>query len=315
MKHASQPSQSSKSEHWAKLEEAGFSWGIAFLFTVHRFLGKLPFRIILYPVIAYFYCFRSSARLASKEYLEHLALFQSGIKVNSTLVFKHLLTFGESLLDKLLSHTGRYTLNNVTIVGREPIQALLEQKRGLVLFTAHIGNLEVSRAIAQFRNIPITILVHTKNSEKFNRILKHVNPNANVNLMQVEAFGAAQAIILANKISNGEVVIIAADRIPLTNTEQRTSTVTFLGKPAAFPTGPYILAYLLQCPVFLVFCTQLNGRYTLAYEPFSEKITLPRVNREDTLSEYAQQFANALEKQCKQTPLQWFNFYPFWKKI
>lgn len=301
------------SQHWAHLDEAGIGFGIWFLYQTYRLLGKLPFRIVLYPVITYFFLFRSSARAASFEYLTRLN--QSGVKIkpNTAQVIKHFVAFGESLLDKILSHTGRYTLENVSIVDREPIQNHLKRGQGLVFFTAHIGSLEVSRSLAQFRGIPITILVHTANSEKFNRIIKRVNPNSQVNLMQVESFGSAQAIILAAKIQAGEVVIIAADRVPISGNEQHMVSTQFFGKTANFPSGPYILAHVLQCPVYSVFCMLIDGRYELRYIPFAEKIVLPRKERATALSQYAQQFAQVLEQQCLRSPLQWFNFYKFWQ--
>ena len=301
------------SQHWAHLDEAGIEFGIWFLYQTYRLFGKLPFRIILYPIISYFFLFRRSARTASFEYLTRLNESSVRITPSTIQVIKHFVSFGESLLDKILSHTGRYTLQNVTIIDREPIQAHLNRGQGLVFFTAHIGSLEVSRALAQFRGIPMTILVHTANSEKFNRIIKRVNPNAHVNLMQVESFGSAEAIILSAKIQAGEVVIIAADRTPISGNAAHMISVPFFGKAANFPSGPYILAHLLQCPIYSVFCTLVNGHYELRYIHFSEKIVLPRKERSAALSEYAQQFAHVLEQQCRRTPLQWFNFYKFWQ--
>jgi predicted LPLAT superfamily acyltransferase len=305
----------SASEHWAKLEEAGFGFGIAFLYRIYYFFGRWPFRLFLYPVISYFYLFRRTAREASIEYLHKLTA-HAGIeiiKANHWTSFLHFVAFGESLLDKILSHTGRYTLSNVSIVGREPVQAYLSKGQGLLLLTAHIGSLEVSRAIAQFRNIPITILAHSANSEKFNSVLKRINPNAHVNLMQVADFGAAQAITLANKVAAGEVVIIAADRVPINEQQSGVVLAEFLGAFANFPSGAYVLAHLLQCPVFMVFCTQTNGQYCLSYELFSERIQLPRRNRHQALAVYAQKFADKLALQCQKSPLQWFNFYSFWR--
>lgn len=301
------------SEHWAHLDEAGIGIGIWLLFQIYRVLGKFPFRVVLYFVMIYFVIFRSSARHASFEYLTRLKAKGIDVKPNFIQVIKHLVAFGESLLDKILSHTGRYTLDNVAIVDREPVQEHLSAGQGLVFFTAHLGSLEVSRTLAQFRAIPITILVHTANSEKFNRIIKHVNPNAHVNLMQVESFGAAEAVILSSKIQAGEVVIIAADRIPISGKADNMVAAQFLGKEANFPSGPYVLAHVLQCPVYCVFCLLINGRYELRYIPFSQQICLPRKDRQVALANYAQQFANVLEQQCLQAPFQWFNFYKFWK--
>jgi len=41
---------------------------------------------------------------------------------------------------------------------------------------------------------------------------------------------------------------------------------------------------------------------------------LPRGNRLAAIRGYAAAFAKALEAQVSRTPLQWFNFYPFWNE-
>ncbi|MFZ1890702.1 MAG: acyltransferase [Formosimonas sp.] len=311
MSKAQNPPQSA---HWARIEEAGFAFGISLMYQIYRFLGKWPFRAILYPVMVYFYLRRGSARTASHEYLQRVRAFGADVSASRWGVLQHFMAFGECLLDKVLSHTGRYTLANVAVTGREKIQEHLTHGQGVVLFTAHIGNLEVSRAIAQYRSVPITILVHTANSVKFNQIMKKMNPSNHVNFIQVADFGAAQAIVLANKIAAGEVVVIAADRVPLSDDAHRMVSASFLGHRANFPTGAYVLAHLLQSPVFTVFCALVNGRYELCYQPFSDKLTLPRRDRESAMAAYAQQFSSLLEEQCVRAPLQWFNFFDFWRK-
>ena len=303
-----------QSNHWADMSESGSSWGIWILFQIHRWFGRLPFRLALYPVMVYFFLVKKQARHASLEYLRHIQKFQPHFKANNWGSFKHFISFGETLLDKILAHAGRYTLKNVHVLGREAVQTYIDKKSGFVILTAHIGNLEVSRSIAQLRNIPLNILVHTQHAERFNRILKTINPSSQVNLIQVTQLDSALAIILANKVQAGEAVVIAGDRIPVgQDVAKRVVSAQFLGQAAPFPTGPYILAHLLQVPVFFVTCTQQHKNYLLQYQAFAERIDLPRANRDAALQAYAQQFADLLTEQCQKTPLQWFNFYPFWQ--
>ena len=297
------------------MSESGSSWGIWILFQIHRWFGRLPFRLALYPVMVYFFLVKKQARQASLEYLQHIQKFQPHFKANGWDSFKHFISFGETLLDKILAHAGRYTLKNVRVLGREAVQTCIDKKTGFVILTAHIGNLEVSRSIAELRKIPLNILVHTQHAERFNRILKTINPQSQINLIQVSQLDSALAIILANKVQAGEAVVIAADRIPIgQDISKRVVYTQFLGDAAPLPTGPYILAHLLQVPVFFVTCIQQDKNYLLHYQPFAERIDLPRAHREASLEHYAQKFADLLAQECKQAPLQWFNFYHFWTK-
>jgi len=90
------------------------------------------------------------------------------------------------------------------------------------------------------------------------------------------------------------------------------SLAPFLGAPAPFPQGPYLLAHLLDCPVYLMFCLREGGKYRLHFEPFAERIALPRRGREAALAALAARYARRLEAYCLTAPEQWYNFYDFW---
>lgn len=309
-----QASERNTQTNWAHIGEAGSFAGIWFLFQVHRWLGRLPFRLVLYPVMLYFLVTKRTARQSSIEYLQNIQPFAADVRSNFWGAYQHFLSFGDALLDKLLAHTGHFTLNNVKVTGREPVQACIDRGQGFVLLTAHLGNLEVSRAIAKYRRIPLNILVHTHHAERFNRILKKLDPLSQINLIQVTNLNAILAMDLAQKVQAGEALVIAADRVPVSGDLKHMVNTEFLGCPANFPTGPYILAHVLQAPVFFVTCVQQRGSYHLHYQVFAERIELPRTNRTQALAQYAQKFAMMLETHCIQAPLQWFNFYPFWQK-
>ncbi len=75
-----------------------------------------------------------------------------------------------------------------------------------------------------------------------------------------------------------------------------------------------ILASLLACPVYLFFCLRESDGYRIHFEPFAERIELPRRERQQRLQAYLQQYARRLEAYCLQAPEQWFNFYDFWRQ-
>ena len=59
--------------------------------------------------------------------------------------------------------------------------------------------------------------------------------------------------------------MIAGDRVPVA-AHPRVALADFLGQPAAFPVGPYILGSVLQCPVYLLFSMQRGDRYEVHFE-------------------------------------------------
>ena len=155
------------------------------------------------------------------------------------------------------------------------------------------------------------MLVHTKHAQAFNRLLSQLDPNSQLNLMQVTEINAATAMMLAEKVADGEFIAIAGDRIPVTF-KPRVAYANFLGAPAPFPVGPYVLASVMQCPVYLLFSMTINGRPECHFELFRSAIKLPRKTRDQILDECAAAYAQRLEHHCLRAPLQWFNFYDFW---
>ena len=299
--------------HWADLNEVTTSLGIRLLFLVYRVLGRLPVLIILYPVIFWFYLTSKVARDSSLDYLTHLYLYSKKTtpKPNFVNVFKHLYAFGECILDKLIIWSGRLEDLDYTLEGLDGFDALIGKKAGAVIVVSHLGNLDFCRAIARrYPDLSLTVLVHTTHAVKFNQLLKSINPESSLNIIQVSKFSMEDAILLSEKIQNGGLISIAGDRVPLLL--GNTISVKFLGSDAELPLGAYFLAKTLKTPLFSLTSIKVNGQYQLSCKEISNWGGSARVTSAD-MAEAAQSFANVLEEGCLKAPYQWFNFYPFWQ--
>lgn len=303
-----------KNKHWSEINEATSVRGIKFLFAVYRVLGRGAFNVLLVPVIVYFFCFQGRARRASYKYLQRICE-QGGLPVDSSLrvlSIKHFFQFGSGLLDKLAAWSGAIVPGDVQYKRYREFLERVEGGQGCVVVASHLGNMEVSRMLADtHKRVKLNILVHTRHAENFNRVLQEVDESSCLNLMQVSEISPATAVILNEKVQAGEVVVIAGDRTPISGS-QRQSEVDFLGDRALMPQGPYILAAILRCPVYLIFCVRGDAGYQVIIEPFAEEIRLSRKSRDAELKQWTQRFADRLALYTLQFPLQWFNFYDFW---
>jgi len=300
-----------KSAHWAQIEERSIIWGMRLLLRVYLLCGRKVLQIFLYPVVSYYWLSNRPARLASQNYLNKIATF-TPLNVSLWQSFKHFISFANALIDKLAAWSGALSPADVDYHGRDKLLAETHTGRGVVLLGSHLGNLEVCRVIADFNNAPcINVLVHTKHAAKFNHLLNQTSDNSRLNLIQVTEITAATAIMLSDKIDAGELVIIAADRTPVSNS-QRVSQATFLGAKALFPQGAFILAALLKCPVYTVFCLKQQGKYAIYFDHFSDQLNFPRKTREQSIQHVIQLYADRLQTYCIKEPLQWFNFFDFW---
>lgn len=303
------------SRHWAATKEAGALRGMRFMVWTYSFIGRPAFSFVLFFVMAYFFFRRGNARRASMEYLVRVKRCYPEAIGNRSIIwlsYRHFFAFGQSLLDKYLAWAETPSGIDMDPEESEMLFAAAESGRGCLLIGSHFGNLEYSRGIAhRHPGLVINVLVYDQHAKKFAALIEESDPESRMHLIQVTDLGFELALQLQNKVQRGEWVMIAGDRVPVGD-QGRTCEATFFGDKARFPVGPYVLANLLRCPVYLLHCFKIEDDYHLGMEFFEEEIRLPRKARQQAYEIAAQKFASALEKQVASAPLQWFNFFDFW---
>ena len=307
--------------HWSQTPERKGLWGIKFILWLYRIFGRNTAKCVMFPVITYFWLTGTKQRQSSKSYLQRIKHYQHiipWVDKKRLTTFRHFYRFGESLLDKLASWQGDIKLSDIYSPNNREMNDVLDKKQGIILIGSHLGDLEMCRAIAELsHDVTINALVFTHHAARFNRILKEINPKTVVNLIQVDSLGADTAILLKQKLDAGEWVTIVGDRTS-SNPHQRIPSQSvvwadFLGQPAPFPKGPFVLSSVLGYPVYLIWGLKPNGRFQFYCEHFSNKLVLPRADRQTALESIIQRYAQRLEHYCLISPLDWFNFYDFWQ--
>lgn len=309
--------------HWSSHRERGTILGIKCLLAVYSLLGAKAFRALLKLVMAYYHRTGTTARDASELYLTQLKHYADSnnitlpVEASSLTSYQHMYSFGLTMLDKLAAWRGDFSFKDLTIHGQEHVDAVLAKQRGIVILGSHLGNLELCRALSShYKNVKINALVFTEHAERFNNVMKAVNPDSALNLIQVADIGPETAILLEQKLEQGEWVVIVGDRTSVTK-QERAVWADFLGKPAPFPQGPFMLGAILKAPVYLLFGlrdeSQQKVRFNVYFEPFSEQIKLPRGQRQEALNAVVVRYAQRLEAYTLKAPLQWYNFFNFWR--
>lgn len=304
-----------KSAHWSQVSEAGALTGMRFLLACYKWGGRPLFKLVLLPVIAYFFLFRHEARAASMAYLRRV-IRSGALPQHSSLYWlsaQHFWSFGNALIDKLAVWMGQITRDQVQIHNDELIIKQLASKQGAVLIMSHLGNFEICRCLSgRHRDMRLTVLMHTKHALKFNRLMKEHANGSQLDILQVTEITPATAMMLSERIERGEFIAIAGDRIAV-NHPENSLMVDFLGDKALLPTGPFTLAAILRAPLISLFCVREGKGFHIYFEKLSEALQVPRKAREMHLNQLAQAYATQLENHCRQHPLQWFNFFDFWR--
>jgi predicted LPLAT superfamily acyltransferase len=299
------------SSHWASINESSFVAGMRLLFWVCRVFGRWPFRVVLYPVLAWYVAVKPVARRASSSYLARMNQV-TPVATGWLGVIRHFAAFAENILDKMLLWGGLVDTGSVRFHGLAQMQQLIDEKRGALLLCSHLGNVDLCRVLSHRQSgLKLTVLVHTRHARAFNDMLAALDPRSQMNLMQVTDMTPATAMLLSERVANGEFVVIAGDRVPVAR-GPRVAMAPFLGKKAAFPVGPYVLASVLQCPIYLMFPLRSQQGYEVHFEQLSDTLRLPRKGRDAALAQLARAYAARLQHYAALSPLEWFNFYDFW---
>lgn len=306
----------SDSRHWWEMRESGSYYAISAFATAYKLLGRRAMYVMLYPVIGYFFCRNTAARRASVAYLQRLQRHSNHRAFASEpghwQSFRHFMAFGRAQVDRLASWSGQLQRSDIHFPRRKMLLDQAASGRGAVILTCHMGNPDMCRALIDKKSgVRVNVLVFNDNAANINRVISDANPDATIELLQISEVGPQTGALLGEKIARGEMVIVAADR---TSPAGGDSTVTadFLGKLAAFPSGAFVLASILECPVYLLFCLDEASGHTLYLERFADSLAAPRRERAALVARHVQRYADRLAYYCLKTPYQWFNFFDFW---
>lgn len=290
---------------WLAAGEKGAVLGIRFVLWLCTAFGRGAARAFVALLALYYVTAHGSVRRASRAYLTRVhgrASFGDA--------YRHVLRFAHCVVDRVFLLRGRTDLFTLESHGTEHLAAARDAGRGAVLLGAHLGSFEALRAQAAARRYPLNIVGYFKNARMINEALRTVSPDHEVRVVHIDPERMDYVLTLKERVERGEFVAILADRAELS---KRSAEVELLGGKVRLPTGPYLLASMLKCPVFLTFGVfREPDRYELYCEPFADPLAVDRRDREGDLARWAARYAARLEHYARMAPDNWFNFYDYW---
>ena len=269
-------------------------------------LGRAPARFILAGISLYFLLFSPAAKAASRDYLRRAL----GREPRFADLYRHFHYFASTVHDRVFLLNRRFDLFQVELHGKDVIDEVLADGRGAFLMGAHMGSFEAVRAIGrQQPGLRLAMVMYPDNARKLNEALAAINPTAEqeiIPLGQLDSMLRVQAALEA-----GTALGILSDRTLSGDTSVR---LPFLGQAAAFPVGPMRLAAMLKRPVIFMSGLYLGGnRYAIHFERLADFSAVERANRNAAIDDAIAAYAACLERHCRATPYNWFNFFDFWR--
>lgn len=294
---------------WRQAPERGSTFWLRFMIGVGRRLGWHAGHMLLFPITAYFLAFSPRQRVAARQYLGRALGRRAGFGDLWRLYF----TFAATILDRVWLAAGQTAGFEITVHGLDALRNRVEAGQGCLLFGAHLGSFEALRAVADAGcPVDVAVLMHEANAARVKAVFDALGGAGRA--AAVIPLGMPDSMLRVREVlERGGLVGLLADRAPA---GQRMHRVEFLGHPAPLPTGPHVLAAVLEAPVMLAFGIRTGPRrYAVHFLPFAERIgDGGRAGREAAVPASVERYAHEIEAMCRAHPYNWFNFYPFWQE-
>jgi len=216
--------------------------------------------------------------------------------------------FGQILLDKIAMLAGFQQKFTFDFEGEEYLRQMND---GGLLVSAHVGNWEIAGQLLNRLEKKINILLFDAEHQRIKGYLSDVLSARNVNFIVIRD-DFSHLLEIKQALANKEIIAMHGDRYIEGN---KTVILDFMGKPAAFPIGPVNMAAKFNIPVSFVFAVkERRTHYHFYATPLTKVVfTTNLKKREENFREALGLYVEKFEEILRKYPLQWFNYYDFWK--
>jgi predicted LPLAT superfamily acyltransferase/3-hydroxymyristoyl/3-hydroxydecanoyl-(acyl carrier protein) dehydratase len=289
---------------WAGERERSSATLLSIMVFLSLTLGRSVARGLLYAIASYFFLFAPRARGYSREYLRRAL----GRPATLGDVFRHMFTFAATILDRLYLAKERHELFDITIEGDPLKRSIGKRGTGAFLLGAHLGSFEIMSTLGRRQPGLHVAMAMSDDAARKMSAFTAANP---ASAPEIIPLGHLDAMLrIRDCLEAGGFVGMLADR---TIGETPAQRVSFLGKPALFPSGPMRVAAALRRPVFFMSGLYRGGnRYHVVCREIADFSAVPRAEREAQVQEAIRRYVALLEECCRSDPYNWFNFFDFW---
>ena len=185
--------------------------------------------------------------------------------------------------------------------GEHIIQAALDQGKGVILLSAHIGNWEFGGTMVRHANYPLAVVSLPHNSAPTNALVNRMRAAKGISVIEVDASPFSAIPILKHLRQNGVVAMIG-DKDFFGNGK----VIPYFGKPVRFPIGAVTIAMTSGAALIPAFVLkQPNGTYFGVLEDAIPITT--KGSRDQAIQTNLKKVAAIFEHYIRMYPDQWYN--------
>ena len=267
----------------------------------------LDFAYFLLIFVSAYFVFASKKAFGSMFYYFHIRLKQSRVK-SIISIFRNYYLLGQGLIDKTAVLSGLKDKFKFIHEGKEN---LLEMRDGGILISGHIGNWEVGGKALDYFGKKINLVILDGEEQAIKNYISDILTDRNVHFIKI-GNDFSHLFKIKQALENKELIAFLGDRFIDGN---QTVKIDFLGEPALFPLGPWHMASYFNVPFSYVFAVKDSRKQYRFYASPSKIIPYVRnpMQRSELVMDSIKEYVSEFERITRKYPLQWYNYYNFWK--
>jgi predicted LPLAT superfamily acyltransferase len=270
-----------------------------FVFCIEK-LG-LRFSYFFCFFVSIFYTF-SLAKARRGVMSFHIKSFNVGRARAFFMAQQTFFNYSRTLVDKIAISMSRKKQYSFDSKNGAFIQEKLNDGRGCLLISGHIGNGEIAGNIISGKTTSeISVVVVDNEIKQIKEFLKSKTGDSGFKLIQIKD-DFSHLIQIKQAASRNELIALHGDRLL---SEANFVEVEMFGNKARFPLGPFKMATKFKIPVVFVFALKTGYRH---YSLDATKPSREDLGAESLLGEFVSVFKSRVEAH----PTQWYNFFDFY---
>jgi len=283
----------------------GTPLGYRIFISILKNFGVAPAYLLLRFVAGYYFLFdRKSSKILRSYFRDRLHF---GKWKTIGMMYKNYYVFGQGIIDKVVMMANVDNKFTFDFDGEENLREITALGKGGLLLSAHLGNWEIAGHLLNRLETRINIVMYDGEHEKIKQYLEGVTGKRNMNVIVIKD-DISHIYAINEALRNNELVCMHADRFVEGN---KTVSHKFLDEGARFPLGPFVLASTFKVPVSFVYAFKETNKH---YHLFSsEPKRYDHLSKPDIVPALLKDYVEEMERKAKLYPVQWFNYYDFWK--
>lgn len=221
-------------------------------------------------------------------------------------IYRNYFWFGQTIIDRVVLTSGIKNSLRFEFEGEENLRAMVNLKKGGLLLSAHIGNWEIAGHLLQRLGTDMHIVMYDGEQGQIRDYLESITEKHSAHIILIKD-DLSHIYAIQEALANNAFVCMHADRFLEGN---KTISAVFMNEPARFPAGPFLLARTFLSPVSFVFAMKDRP---FDYHFYASPLKIYAGSRDSSIQEMLQDYCVSMEKTIRKYPLQWYNYYDFWK--